>query len=114
MSLRSRYEQAVRDLRERAAEMRREGASAETIARAIHAERRRLASLFKELTPEPYRTRIYERTVEVYGDALGPTIEFLRARGKSWEAIIEGATRPGPSVGMGPSNQTRPKGQSDL
>ncbi|ACA19061.1 putative cell wall binding repeat-containing protein [Methylobacterium sp. 4-46] len=98
MSLRSQYEQAVRDLREHAAEMRRRGASAEAIARAMHAERRRLASLFKEQTPEPHRTRIYERTVRVYGNEIGPSIESLRAMGKSWEAIIESATRPGPPV----------------
>jgi len=104
MTLRSRYEQAVRDLHERVAEMRRDGASTETIARAVHAERRRLAALFKELTPEPYRTRIYERTVRIYGGEDGPSIEFLRAKGKSWEAIIESAKRPGPPIGP-PSEQ---------
>lgn len=98
--LRSRYEQAVRDLHERVAEMRRDGASAEIIARTVHAERRRLAAHFKHLTPEPYRTRIRERTVRVYGSADGPSIEFLRAWGKSWEAIIESAMRPGPPVGL--------------
>ncbi len=98
MNLRSRYEKAVRALHERAAEMRRDGTSVEAIARAVHAERRRLAARFKELTPEPYRTRIYERTVEVYGSEYGPSIEFLRAKGKSWEAIIESATRPGAPV----------------
>jgi polyribonucleotide nucleotidyltransferase len=95
MTLRSRYEQAVRGLHKRVAEMRRDGASTEIIARAVHAERRRLAALFKDLTPEPYRTRIYERTVRAYGSEAGPSIEFLRAKGKSWEAIIESAMRPG-------------------
>jgi len=95
MDLRARYEQAVRALRQRADDMRREGACAEAIARALHAERRRLATCFKAQTPEPYRTRIRERTLETYGDALGPSIELLRARGKSWEAIIESAARPG-------------------
>ena len=96
MNLRTRYEQAVHDLRQRAAYMRRGGASAEAIARILHTERRELAARFKELTPEPYRTGIYRRTFEVYGDELGPSIEFLRAQGKSWDAIIDSATRPGP------------------
>ncbi|MFT4195547.1 cell wall-binding protein [Ottowia sp.] len=96
MNLRARYEQTVRALRQRAADMRRGGASAEGIARALHAERRELAARFKEQTPEPYRSGIYQRTFEVYGDELGPSIEFLRAQGKSWEAIIESATCPGP------------------
>ncbi|MXP65530.1 cell wall-binding protein [Roseomonas sp. M0104] len=108
MTLRSRYEQAVRDLHARADKMRRAGASTEAIARALHAERRRLAARFKELTPEPYRTRIDERTVRVYGSAGGPSIEFLRAKGKSWEAIIESAMRPGRPIG--PASE-RPEGQ---
>ena len=31
-----------------------------------------------------------------YGDELGPTIEYLRnAKNKSWDDIIESASRPG-------------------
>ncbi len=99
-TLRARYETAVTALRERAAALRRDGVPAEAIARAVHAERLRLAARFKALTPEPYRTRIVERTIRVYGNELGPSIAFLRARGKSWEAIIDSATRPGPPVGL--------------
>jgi hypothetical protein len=68
----------------------------EAIARAIHAERRALSTRYKSLTPEPTRTRIHNRTVAVYGDPLGPTIEYLRAQGRSWDQIIAGAIRPGP------------------
>jgi hypothetical protein len=75
--------------------MRGDGASSETIARTVHAERRRLTAAFKELTPEPWRSRIHARTLTAYGDPVGPTIENLRARGKSWDDIIDGATRPG-------------------
>lgn len=100
MNLRARYETAVTALRERVAALRRDGVPAEAIAHAVHAERLRLAAHFKALTPEPIRSRIVERTVRVYGNELGPSIAFLRARGKSWEAIIESATRPGPPVGL--------------
>ncbi|WP_267356486.1 MULTISPECIES: cell wall-binding protein [unclassified Methylobacterium] len=100
MNLRASYEQAVRRLEERAVQMRRDGASSETIARAIHAERLRLSTRFKALTPEPYQSRIRERTIRVYGNENGPSIEFLRAKGKSWDAIIESATRAGPPVGL--------------
>ena len=75
--------------------MRDEGTSSETIAHAVHAERRRLTAAFKELTPEPWRSRIQTRTLATYGDPVGPTIENLRARGKSWDDIIGSATRPG-------------------
>ncbi|OAS25992.1 hypothetical protein [Methylobacterium platani] len=105
MNIRASYETAVRNLCGRVAEMKRDGVPAETIARDVHAERLRLAAHFKALTPEPYRTRIYERTVRVYGNDLGPSIEFLREQGKSWEAIIESAMRPGLPVGSAPETE---------
>ncbi|CAN5812337.1 hypothetical protein BH11PSE3_BH11PSE3_36150 [soil metagenome] len=96
--LRARYEEAVRGLSVSVAAMRDEGLSAEVIARTVHAERRRLAALFKKRTPEPVRSRLHDRTLAVYGDVQGPTIERLRAQGKSWDDISEGASRPGPRV----------------
>lgn len=97
-NLRSDYEAAVRAIRDMADAMRQEGQRAEAIARAAHAERRRLAAFFKEKTPEPTRQQLYRRTLAIYGDRLGPSIEMLRAGGKTWEDIIESATRPGSVV----------------
>jgi hypothetical protein len=77
--------------------MRRDGLTQEAIAREMHAARRQLCQAFKEQTPKPQRSRIFERTRAVYGDPLGPSMEFLRLRGKSWEHIIESASRPGRS-----------------
>lgn len=99
---RDRYEALVRELAQRAEALRREGVDSETIARILHAERRSLSTQFKEITPEPLRTVIHDRTVAVYGDPLGPTIEFLREQGKSWDEIIDGATRHGPLPGSLP------------
>ncbi|HEY8950430.1 MAG TPA: hypothetical protein VIM56_16210 [Rhizomicrobium sp.] len=96
MSMRAEYEAQVRALASLVDHMRKNGAGAETIARAVHAERRALSTHFKSLTPEPTRARIHARTVSVYGDPLGPTIEYLRAQGRTWDEIIESATRPGP------------------
>ena len=96
--LRSRYEAAVLGLCAWVAALREEGRSSEMVARAVHAERRRLTATFKELTPEPLRSRIRSRTLAIYGDCTGPTIESLRARGKSWDDIIDSATRPGPRL----------------
>ena len=75
--------------------MRAEGALPENIARALQAERRSLGEIYKDATPPELRHQIYERNIELYGDPLGPTIEYLRGRGKTWEQIIEGAKRPG-------------------
>jgi hypothetical protein len=99
--LRSRYETAVRDLRKQVAVMRGAGEPAEAIARAVHAARGKLATFFKEQTPEPLRSQLYRRTLAVYGDAIGPSLERLRAQGKSWEDIIDSATRPGPLPSFG-------------
>jgi hypothetical protein len=102
LPLRLRYEEAVVALRARVAAMRDNGVSSETIARTVHAERRWLTATFKELTPEPLRSRIHNRTLAVYGDAVGPTIGGLRARSKSWDDIIDSATRPGARLSFDP------------
>lgn len=63
-------------LRGRADAMRREGSAPEAIARATLVARRQLCQVFKKQTPEPQRTRIFERTRAVYGAPLGPSVEF--------------------------------------
>jgi len=93
--LRSDYERKVQTLAEMAMDMRRRGLEAEAIARAVHAERLAIAKAFKDITPEPLRTRIQARTIAQYGNPVGPSIDFLRAAGKSWDDIIDSASRPG-------------------
>ena len=100
-AVRSCYEEAVLGFRQRVMTMREQGATSEAIARTVHAERRMLAIAFKDLTAEPLRSGIYARTVALYGDPAGPTIDRLRAQGKSWDDIIESATRPGPRPPLG-------------
>ncbi len=93
--LRARYEAEVRALAGRALTLRTAGADSEAIARTLHAERRAIAARFKALTPEPLRHRIVARTLATYGDPGGPTLDALRAAGKSWDSIIAAAARPG-------------------
>ena len=82
--------------------MRREGASAEEVARKVHAQRRRLAAFFKQRTPEPLRSQIYSRTLSVYSDPIGPTIETPAGTGQEGgDDIIDSATRPGPLPSFG-------------
>jgi hypothetical protein len=75
--------------------MRMGGASAEQIARALHAERRAIGVRYKDLTPQALREEIYARNRQKYGDPLGPSIDYLRRAGKSWNDIIESAKRTG-------------------
>ncbi len=73
-----------------------EGQSVEQVARWSHQARRDLGIMFKEMTPKKLLDYIYTRNIEKYGDPLGPSIEWLRnVGGKTWEDIIESATRPG-------------------
>lgn len=94
-ALRQAYEAEVKSLAQKAAEMKAAGHSVEEIAIQLHAERRALGVIYKDMTPPELLKTILERNVRVYGDELGPSIEWLRARGKSWEDIIKSASKPG-------------------
>ena len=59
------------------------------------AERNALKHTYRALTPEPVLTRIEAKTLERYGNKIGPTADDLRAAGKSWKEIIDSATRAG-------------------
>lgn len=93
--LRDRYEADVRQLAVMAELLSVSGASPERIAHVLHNERRSLEAHYKTQTQEPLRSQILERTLAAYGDPLGPTIDFLRSKGKSWEQILASASRPG-------------------
>jgi RHS repeat-associated protein len=93
--LRQAYVEAVSELKPMADSLRAAGADTEAIARALHAERRAIGEQFKALTPADKLAEIYQRNLQKYGDKLGPTVDWLRAQGKSWDQVIESATRTG-------------------
>ena len=95
-ALRQQYVTSVFSLRGKADALRRAGKSSEEIARVLYAKRRAIGVRFKNLTPADELERIYARNLRKYGDRLGPTLEYLRnIKGKSWEDIIESASRVG-------------------
>jgi hypothetical protein len=94
--LRKAYIREVRGLSRLGETLRANGASDELTARVLHTQRRIIGEQYKGDTPIEYLEGvIYPRNLEKYGDKLGPTIDYLRGRGKSWEEIIESASRPG-------------------
>lgn len=95
VALRRQYVEEVQMLAGKAEVMRLAGSSQEQIARALHAERRDLGVKYKNLTPPKELAEIYARNEKKYGDKLGPTVEWLHGRGKSWEDIIASASRAG-------------------
>lgn len=93
--LRQQYVDEVGSLSDLALASRSAGADAAATARLLHAERNALKLKYRELTPPDLLKTIEARNLEKYGNTLGPSIEQLRAAGKSWDDIIESATRAG-------------------
>ncbi|MCB9140143.1 MAG: hemagglutinin [Caldilineaceae bacterium] len=90
------YEREVRAIGTEAQRRINSGQSMDEVAKWAHSARRSLGVTYKNLTPSDQLEIIYQRNLVKYGDKLGPTIDYLRNRqGKSWEEIIESASRPG-------------------
>ncbi len=94
-ALRAAYVSEVEGLSSVASKMRAAGSSSEEIARTLHGLRRELGVKYKSLTPDNMLQQIYQRNLQKYGDKLGPSIDYLRQQGKSWDDIINSATRTG-------------------
>ena len=94
-ALRSAYVAEVRALEDVGLAARSAGQDAQATARMLHEMRRDLGVQYKNLTPAAELDKIYLRNIDKYGDKLGPTIDYLRGQGKTWEQIIESASRPG-------------------
>lgn len=93
--LRQAYIDEVNSLNSRVKEMIKNGSSKEEIAREMSQARRDIGVKYKDLTPPDMLEKIYQRNLDKYGDKLGPSVDWLRGRGKDWDAIIESATRTG-------------------
>lgn len=96
--VRVQYMQRVRALSKLADQMRKNGKSSEEIAKALNKKRRAIGRLFKNVTDPKTRENAFARNMEKYGDKWGPTWQYLRSQNKSWEEIIESATRPNSSM----------------
>lgn len=93
--MRQAYVNEVKALEDVALSMRAAGVSPELVARQLHQMRRDLGVQYKDLTPASQLEAIYSRNLERYGDKFGLSVDWLRAKGKSWEQIIESASRSG-------------------
>ncbi|MGI2030383.1 hypothetical protein, partial [Endozoicomonas acroporae] len=93
--LRQKYVQDVYDLQQEVDAMRKAGHSPEEIARFASNRRNEIKKPILEATPPDFLEKIKQRNLEKYQNETGPTIEQLRAQGKTWEQITNGATRAG-------------------
>lgn len=71
------------------------GVAQEQVARWAAGERDRLKQVYRDLTPPAALAVIEARSLAQYGNTTGPTVEQLRADGKSWAEIAASAGRPG-------------------
>ncbi len=94
-ALRLEYENAVRNLSQHEERLLAAGYQVDKIGKTLHRVRRQVAATYKYATPEELRMWLYLRNIIKYDDVLGPSIKFLRAKGYSWEKIIEAAKSPG-------------------
>ncbi len=93
--IRSAYVKNVNGLAALGKTLLKKGVSKEMTARILHAQRRYLGKVFKDATPPDMLKKIFDRNLRKYGDKWGPSIEFLRKQGKTWEEIIESSSRAG-------------------
>jgi RHS repeat-associated protein len=92
---RAAYTAEVAEIQVMAENARLAGATPEAVARMAHQLRRDIGIKYKELTNPALLEQIYARNVSTYGDRLGPTIDWLRTQGKSWQQITNSASRTG-------------------
>jgi hypothetical protein len=93
--VRQQYESEVLALTDLASSLRNMGKSSEEVARLVYAERNLLKVKYRDLTPPDLLRKFEQDQIQRWGNPFGPTIEQLRAKGMTWEEIIESAARPG-------------------
>jgi hypothetical protein len=96
--LRQQYEAEVRALSNLRTDLTAAGLDVEQIARTLHKRRRAIGLRYKLRTPlrgSRGQVAIYRRNLRLYGNVLGPSVTWLRRRGRTWEEICESACRTG-------------------
>jgi len=96
--IRVQYMKRVQELEKLVRLMRAQGFTSKEIAIKVHARRRALGRLFKGITDKNLQQAAFNRNIAKYGDKWGPTIKWLRQNGKSWDEIIESASRPNSAI----------------
>ncbi|MES2383093.1 MAG: hemagglutinin [Pseudomonadota bacterium] len=93
--LRLAYERAVAELGAQVADRVAAGVAQEQLARWAAGERDRLKQLYRGKTPPAALAIIEARSLAQYGNSIGPSVDQLRAGGKSWAEIAASAGRAG-------------------
>ncbi len=73
--------------------MRASGASAEDVEKYAYGARNELKMKCREYTPPEMLDVIYARSLERYGNKVGPAFDELVKKGKTFYQVIESSTR---------------------
>ncbi|MBF9245826.1 hypothetical protein I4I80_16955 [Pseudomonas syringae pv. tomato] len=93
--LRQNYVRAVYELKKTINRMRASGTDLEEIAKHAHEARTNLKIEYRKFTPPELLETINARNMNKYGNPMGPTFDDLINKGKTFEQIIDSATRAG-------------------
>jgi transcriptional regulator len=93
--IRSSYESQVAGLKAVVDKLRNAGKTTEEIARTVAQMRREIGMTHKAVMSEAEQATVFARNIEKYGDPLGPIVEYLLEKGKTFEDIIESECRTG-------------------
>jgi len=94
-TLRQAYVRDVYNIKQSVVEMKATGMSDESLASYAYNARNHLKVKYRSNTPKNVLDEINRRNMQKYGSELGPTIEFLLEKGKTFDDIIESSTRTG-------------------
>jgi hypothetical protein len=75
--------------------MRLQGKSSEEIARTVNAQRNQLKLDYRAQTNPTEVAKYEQRNMTLYQNPVGPTVEQLIQKGKTWDDIINSASKPG-------------------
>ncbi|MEM1026511.1 MAG: LamG-like jellyroll fold domain-containing protein [Planctomycetota bacterium] len=92
--IRSSYVREVEGLADLGYSARAAGSTGEATARLLNAERNALKVKYRAKTPASLVKEMEARNLRKYGDPLGPSIDYFRSKGRSWESIIDSASKP--------------------
>jgi len=89
------YESRAKQLVSEAEALLAQGKSEEQVARWVNAQRNQLKVEFRDISSPEFVATAEARNIKEYGNPIGPSVEQLRAKGRSWREIIDSGARPG-------------------
>lgn len=88
------YERDVRALADEAYDRIASGEGLEDVARSLVVKRNALKVSYRAPVEPALLASLEARNLQRYGDPIGPTADWLKARYGSWEAVVAASARP--------------------